>query len=184
MLTPKRYARETILTRWAVDEATWREFVTNLHCYLAQPRARASVLNRLDRPWAQGLEVVVREDAIFVGEEWLSIEFSECQEVLLREEWLEFFCDNDRTAPHFFPIPVPSAAKSNAAWVANHFRRLWIERARRMAEGDDAPTFSNRLRKWVEAHFIMVLLFLFFVVLPGAAVIVGYLHSLWTAAPR
>jgi hypothetical protein len=175
---------ETILTRWTVDEETWLRFTSDVHLHLNQPRARACVLKSLNRPWSHGLEVMVRDDAIFVGEEWLSIEFSECQEVLLREEWLEFFCDNDRTAPHFFPIPVPPAAKPNAAWVANHFRRLWIERARRIAEADDAPTISNRLRKWVEAHFIIVLLLLFFVVLPGAAVIVGYLYSLWTAASR
>ena len=184
MFTPRRHAGETILTRWTVDEATWREFAGNVHRYLEQPRAPACVLKNLDRPAPHSLEVVVREDVIFVGEEWLSTEFSECQDPLLREEWLEFSCDNDHSTPHFFPIPVPPAAKPHAAWVVNHFRRRLMERARIMAEADDAPTTSNRLRKWVEAHFIMVLLLFFFVVLPGAATIVAYLHLLWTAGFR
>jgi hypothetical protein len=183
MFIPKRHAEETILTRWTVDEAAWREFAANVHRYTDRRRAPACVLKSLDQPAPHGLEVVVREDAIFVGAEWLSIEFSECQDPLLREEWLEFLCDNDYSAPHFFPIPVPPAAKPNAVWVVNHFRRRLMERSGRMAEADNAPTISNRLRKVVEAHFILMLLLFFFVVLPGAAVLVAYLYSLFTAKP-
>ena len=184
MFTPKRHAGETILTRWTVDEATWREFAADVHRYLEQPRAPACVLKSLDQPPPDQLEVVVRDDAIFVGDECLNLQFSECEDPHLREHWLEFACDRDYTAPHFFPIPVPPAAKPNAVWVVNHFRRRLMERARLMTEADNAPTISNRLRKWVEAHFIMVVLLFFFAVLPGAAVIMAYLHSLWAAAPR
>jgi len=137
----------------------------------------------LDQPAPQRLEVVVRHDAIFVGDECLSLQFSECEDPHLRDEWLEFTCDKDYTAPYFFPIPVPATARANAVWVVTHFRQALAERARQLAEAHDAPTFSNRLRKFVEAHFILVLLLFFFVVLPGAAVLFAYLHSLWTGAP-
>ena len=184
MFPPKRHAGETILTRWTVDDATWREFAANVHRSLKLPRAPACVLKSLNQPPPTRLEVVVRNDAIFVGDECLSLQFSECEDPYLREHWLEFACDRDYTAPYFFPIPVPAAARPHAAWVVDHFRRALAERARLMAEADNAPTLSNRVRKWVEAHFIMVVLLFFFVLLPGAAVIAAYLHSLWTAAPR
>ena len=184
MFKPRRHDREAVLTRWTVDEATWREFAANVHRYIDEPRAPTCLLRSLDQPTPRQLEVVVRDDAIFVGDESLSLQFSECEEPHLRDEWLEFRCDNDYTAPQFFPIPVPAAARANAAWVVTHFRRALAERARQLAEAQDAPTFSNRLRKFVEAHFIVVLLVLFFVVLPGAAVLVAYLQSLWTGAPE
>lgn len=183
MLTPGTHDGETVLTRWTVDEATWREFAANVHRYLAAPRAPKCVLKSLDQPAPQWLEVVVREDAIFVGDECLSLQFSECDEPHLRDGWLEFACDRDYTAPYFFPVPVPANARANAAWVVNHFRQALSQRARQLAEAQDAPTFSNRLRKLVEAHFVLVLLLLFFVVLPGAAVLIAYLHSLATGAP-
>ena len=179
MFTPKRYHEEKVLTRWPVDQTTWYEFAADVRRYIAAPRAPACVLKSLDQPPPRALEVVIRDDAVFVGDEWLALEFSECDEPHLRDGWLEFACDKDYTAPHFFPIPVPAHARANAAWVVNHFRQALAERARRLAQADAAPTFSNRLRKWVEAHFIMVVLLFFFVVIPGAAVIFAYLHSLW-----
>ena len=182
MFTPKSHAGETILTRWTVDEVTWRDFAANVRRYIASPSAPACVLKSLNQPAPHALEVVVRDDAIFVGDEWLSLQFSECEDPHLREEWLEFACDKDYTAPHFFPIPVPATARANAVWVVNHFRQALAERARQLAEADAAPRFSNRLRKFVEAHFIVVLLVFFFIVLPGAAVLFAYLHSLWTGA--
>ena len=180
MFTPKRYDGEKVLTRWTVDETTWRKFAADVHCFLNEPRAPACVLKSLNQPPPRAVEVVVRDDAIFVGEEWLSLQFSECDQPHLRDEWLEFACDNDYTAPHFFPIPVPAEARPNAVWVVNHFRRALVERARVLAQAQDAPTISNRLRKFVEAHFIIVLLLLFFVVIPGAAVLFAYLRSLWS----
>jgi hypothetical protein len=181
---PRRYGGETVLTRWTVDAATWRQFAANVHRYIDAPRAPACVLKSRDQPAPQRLEIIVREDAVFVGDECLSLQFSECEDPHLRDEWLEFSCDNDHTAPHFFPIPVPANARTNAVWVVNHFRQALMDRARRLAEADDAPTFSNRLRKAVEAHFILVLLLFFFVLLPGAAVLFTYLQSLWSGAPR
>ena len=181
MLSGNGHEGETILTRWTVDEATWRKFQADVHRYLKQPRAPACVLKSLDRSAPHGLEVIVRDDAVFVGDERLSLQFSECEDPHLREEWLEFACDKDYTAPHFFPIPVPANARANAVWVVNHFRRALGERARLMAEADEAPTASNRLRRFVEAHFILVLLVFFFALLPGAAVLVAYFYSLWTA---
>ena len=145
-------------------------------------RAHVHASLSLHQPAPDALEVVVREDAVFVGHERLSLQFSECEEPHLGEEWLEFACDNDYTALHFFPIPVPAGARANAVWAVDHFRRAVAEPARLLAAAHAASTTPNRLRKLVEAHFILFVLLLFFVLLPGVVLLVVYLHSLWSGA--
>jgi hypothetical protein len=98
--------------------------------------------------------------------------------VTLRESWIEFGFDYSEGAMPIVPVPVAVQARAEAARIADHFTARLREERRIEEEKRARPTFSNRLLKFVEDHFILALLLFFFVLIPGVA---GFIHllSIW-----
>ena len=83
------------------------------------------------------------------------------------------------------PIPLPADDAALATRVladlhahVGQARRQAEERTRRYEEERMRPTPSNRMLWFVERHFIVVLLLLFFVLLPAFALLAA-----WFAGP-
>ena len=163
---------EPALGFWMVDRATWREFVDAVRTYEQQPRASRCALDLSAEPPAIGLEVVVQENQVQVGERRFSLIGFEGLRVTLQPAWLEF---EDEYGNYFYPVPVPRHARADAARIATRFTETMAAAVREAEEERARPTLNNRLLTWVEQHFILVLLLFFFVLLPAIVVAISWL---------
>lgn len=187
---PKRHENEVVLASWSVDAPTWRAFVRAVGAYATQPGPRAPSFFKFDEqpPSPAGAEVVIRDDALFVGTHAADIPWPPT--VTLRPDWLEFYFAPSDGGWFIVPAPVSLAARTEAARVAEHFGRREAEALRRNAEAQRAaaeerarPTLRNRLLNVVEGHFILILLAFFFILLPAVVGLIA-LASAWPGAPE
>jgi hypothetical protein len=58
---------EGIIARWRVDTASWQAFVRNEEALDQQPDRRPNLLSYRDIPAANGIEVIVGQDALLIG---------------------------------------------------------------------------------------------------------------------
>jgi hypothetical protein len=172
----KRFKDEVIVARWTVDAAALRKF-------LREPQIRAKwysympqdLLKECERQaTGTGLEVVVREDAVFVGE-WGSPNWFSAVQV--HETWMHFMGDEG----YFIAVPLGSGTRAEAERIAAVYAAL-DERARGKAqrqfdEERAKPTWNNRLLTFVEAHFAWLLLGFFFVLIPLFLLLLGLLRG-------
>jgi hypothetical protein len=182
---PKRHKDEVILGSWFVDAATWRKFVRAVRAYDARAERgpRSAVKFKEEPPSIAGAEVVIRDDAVFVGPHAMTTGY--LTEATLRDQWLEILLDPSEGGPCIVPVSVSAGARPEAARVAEHLSRLAAEHARKAAEearqnaeARAAPTLSNRALNVIEGHFVLFMLGFFFVLLP--AVVAGlYFASRW-----
>ncbi len=172
----ERFRDETILARWMVDAAA-------LHNFVRETRLRSKrfsfvpedLLKECEKHAAcAGLEVVVREDAVFVGE-WGS---ANCfYEVQAHETWMRFVGDEG----YHIPVPLAPGARAEAERIAAiysaRYSQARAEEQRQFNEERARPTWNNRLLNFVEAHFVWLVLGFFFVLIPLFVLLLGFLRS-------
>ncbi len=167
----ERYRDETILARWVVDADALREFARESRLRSKRSFVPVELLKECDKHSAgAGIEVVLREDAFFVGE-WSSP--NAFSQVHVHETWMQFIGDEG----YQIPVPLARGARAEAERIAAHYETLYTrereEAIRRFAEERARPTWNNRLLNFVEAHFIWLLLGFFFVLIPLLVLLVG-----------
>jgi hypothetical protein len=110
-----------------------------------------------------GLEVVCRDDAVFVGPWCLAFQYNAVSGIRLEEEWMLFVTE---WGTYDIPIPVELNARAEAARMVDYYTNQWEEEQRRYLQERQAPMWRNRLLNIAEAHFVWVLLGLFFIAIP------------------
>jgi hypothetical protein len=177
----KRFAGETILARWTIAEGLWREFLEAKARLDREPNGPYRTFLAPQPFPAAGLEVVIREDAIFVGRVRLrEFHFGALRHVSLRESYLQIqgiilpedAWDEDRH--YLYLLPVCSTALPQA--------RLAVERlishdkalSDRIAAEDETSKWSQPLLRWVEQRFVWILLAFFFGVIPLAVFLLSW----------
>ena len=171
----KRHREEVILARWTVDAARLREFAREARTrYGDSPFAPRDVLQACDALARTGLEVVCREDALFVGPWCFSFLYNDFSEIHVHDTWMRFVMESGL---YEIPIPVGQGATEEAKRIAGHYIRVAEEAGRRAFEERQAPTWSNRLLTLVEDHFLWAIIAFFFIAIPGAVLVVSLLRG-------
>ena len=161
----ERFKGETILARWVVDAAA-------LHNFVRETRLRSKrfssvpgdLLKKCEKHAAgAGLEVVVREDAIFVGE-WSSPNWF--YEVQVHDTWMQFMGDEG----YHIPVPLATGARAEAERIAviywARYEQARVEAQRQFDEERARPIWNNRLLHFAEVHFVWLVLGFLFVLIP------------------
>ena len=172
----ERFKDEVILARWVVDAAL-------LHSFVRETRLRSKWYSYMPRDLLKecekhatgaGLEVVVREDAVFVGE-WGSPNWFYGVEV--HETWMHFMGDEG----YYIAVPLVPGARAEAnqiaAIYAARYEHARVESQRQFDEERARPTWNNRLLKFAEAHFAWLILGFFFVLIPLLLLLLGFLRG-------
>jgi hypothetical protein len=172
----KRFKDEVILARWVVDAAA-------LSSFLREPQIRSKWYTNVPKDLLKecekhatgaGLEVVVRKDAVFVGE-WGTSNWS--FEVQVHETWMLFMGDEG----YHVPVPLVPGARAEAERIAAIYAALEeqarLEAQRQFDEERARPTWNNRLLLFVETHFAWFLLGFFFVLIPLFVLLLGFLRG-------
>ena len=171
----RRHSKELVLARWDVDAACLRAFTQQMRArYGKSPFAPTDLLNACEKHSESGVEVICRDDAIFVGPWCLAFLYNEVSAFHLEDTWVRVEMENG-----LYEIPLPLAANGRLAAqsVIDLYAEMAEEDTRRYIAERQAPTWSNRLLDVAEAHFIWVALCLFFVVLPLAVLVVAWLRG-------
>lgn len=172
---PKRHREEVILARWTVEAAEVQAFAQRVRArYGDSPFRPRDLLQVCDTPPPSGLEVVCRDDAVFVGPWSLAFAYNVVSGLRLEDEWLLFVME---WGAYDIPVPVASRGRAEAARVAHEYTRQWAEEDRAYLQRRQAPTWHNRLLDIAEAHFAWVVLGFFFVALPLALLILGLVRG-------
>lgn len=164
-----------ILARWFVDAAGLRDFLREMKLLSKRSHASKALLKECEEhSAAAGVEVVIRDDALFVGEWGAPNVFSY---IRVHETWMEFTGDEG----YEIPVPLARGARSEAEWVAARYEmidtRAREESNRRFAEERARPTWNNRVLNFVEGHFVWVLLGFFFVLIPLVVLVLGFFRG-------
>jgi len=172
----ERFRDEIILARWVVDAAALRNFVlekrlrSNWYSFIP-PDLRKEYEKHAT---GAGLEVVIREDAVFVGE-WSSP--NSFFEVQVYETWMRFMGDEG----YQIPVPLAPGARAEAERIAGIYSALcskaFEESQRQFKEERARPTWNNRILNFVEAHFAWFILGFFFVLIPLFLLLLGFLRG-------
>lgn len=168
----ERFKDETILARWWVDAA-------GLHHFVREKRLRSQLFSFVPEELLKecekqasgaGLEVVVREDAVFVGEWGVPNWFYGVQ---VYETWMQFMGDDG----YHIPVPLAPGARAEAERVAGIYSSLdsqaRAEAQRQFDEERAKPTWNNRILIFVEVHFVWFLLGFFFILIPLIVLLYG-----------
>jgi hypothetical protein len=170
----KRYPGEVIVARWTVDSARVRDFTQRVHGrYGDSPFRPIDLLRACEEGSQSGLEVVCRDDAVFVGQWCLAFEYNVVSQIHLESEWVLFVME---WGAYDIPVPVPSD-QAEAARIVRYYTQQGEEENRQYLEARQRPTWSNRLLNIAEARFAWVLLGLFFIVLPLFVLLLSLLHG-------
>lgn len=171
----KRHPDEVILARWTVEPLLVRQFAERVRArYSSSPFPPRDLLEACEESPPSGLDVVFREDAVFVGTWDLSFLYNLVSDIQVEEEWMLFVMDGGA-----FDIPVPLArnGRAEADRMKGVYRRQAEEENRKYREERDAPTFRNRLLNLAEAHPALLLLGVFFVAIPLVVLLLTWLHG-------
>lgn len=167
----KRHRDEVVLARWTVDATHLREFALTLRPrYGDSPFRPYGLLEECEKRSASCLEVVCRDDAIFVGAWGLDFQYNVVSGIRLDENWILLEMD---WGAYDIPVPVPRDAKAEAARMVGYYRSQWEEELRQYLEKRHAPTWQNRLLNVAEAHFAWVTLGFFFIAIPIVVLLIG-----------
>jgi hypothetical protein len=172
----ERFKGEIVLARWVVDAAALHKFVqeTRLRSNWFSSVPQALLKQCEKHATGAGLEVVVREDAVFVGE-WGSPNWFYAVQV--HDTWLQFMGDEG----YHVPVPLAPGARAETERIAAIYSALdsqaRAESQRQFDEERARPTWNNRLLKFVEAHFGWVVLGFFFVLIPLFLLLLGFLRG-------
>jgi len=170
-----RHSKELVLARWTVDAARLRAFTQQMRTrYGKSPFAPIDLLNTCEKHSVFGIEVVCRDDAIFVGPWCLAFLYNEVSALHLEDTWVRVEMERGL---YEIPLPLAPNGRSTAQSVIHLYTQIAEEETRRYIAERQAPTWSNRLLNVAEAHFIWVTLGLFFVILPLAVLIIVWLRG-------
>ena len=172
----ERFRDEVILARWLVDAAALQTFVREMRLrskgYSFVPEDLLKECEKFAD--GAGLEVVVREDAVFVGD-WGSPNWF--YEVQVYETWMKFMGDEG----YHIPVPLASGARAQAERIAGiyseRYTQALADEQRQFHEARAIPTWNNRLLNFAEAHFVWLILGFFFVVIPLLVLLLGFLRG-------
>lgn len=161
----KRHTDEVILGRWSVGPEALRLFTAKVRARFGKsiysPRP---MLEACDAAARDGLEVVCRDDAVFVGTWVLAFDYNGVSGVRLEDDWLLFEMEGGE---YDIPVPVGANGRAEAARMADEYMRMGAEEVRRYREARAAPTLNNRLLDIAEKHFVWVILGFFFLLIPA-----------------
>ena len=170
---------EGVLARWTVDAETWRG--------LAEERARLERGTRQSSPATRqesppsGIEVVVCEDAVYIGrDEWSPMFAAVGIRATLQGSWLILEWATDES-DSLVRVPVAPTAHADAERVARHFNSAYEARVKEAVEARAKDTSANRLLTWIEGHFVLFVLLFFFVLIPAFVGLVYLLTELFSA---
>jgi len=172
----ERFQGETILARWVVDAAALQTFVreTRLRSKRFSYVPKDLLKECIKHADSTGLEVVIREDAIFVGEWGSPNSFSAVQ---VHDTWMQFIGDEG----YHVPVPLAPGARADAERIAAIYATLdeqaRAEGQRQFDEERARPTWNNRLLLFAEAHFVWLVLGFFFVLIPVCLLVFGFLRD-------
>lgn len=172
----ERFQGETILAHWVVDAAALQDFArdTRLRSKRLSPVPEGLLKECEKHAAGAGLEVVVREDAVFVGEWGTPSRFYTVQ---VHDTWIQFMGDEG----DHIPVPLAPGARAEADRIATIYEafdeRARAEAQRQFDEERARPTWNNRLLLFAEVHFVWLLLGFFFVLLPAFVLLLGFLRG-------
>lgn len=170
-----RHSKELVLARWTVDAASLRAFTQQMRArYGKSPFAPIDLLNACEKHSDSGIEVICRDDAIFVGPWCLAFLYNEVSALHLEDTWVRVEMERGL---YEIPLPLAPDERSTAESVIRLYTQMAEEENRRYIAERQAPTWSNRLLDVAETHFVWVALGLFFVILPFAVLIVVWLSG-------
>lgn len=171
---PRPATDNSILFRWTLDAPAWDAFVRAVRTH---PQGRRLKLGDASEA---GRTMVVANDVLHVGNERADLAHFHVHRVVEHDSWLQL----DELDPDYLPcpLPLPTDDAELSARLVEHFRQIAAHHtlqsallAEQAALEASRPTRSNRLRWFVERHFVACLLVFFFVVLPLGSVLVAWL---------
>jgi hypothetical protein len=152
----------------------WREFAAAKAALdRRRPNRYVTLVPPKEFP-TSGIDIVIRDDAIFVGNSCVR-GLLPYRGVSVHDARLELFLPSDEGENSRYLLPVAGSALANVTRVVERFIAADNEAARLREEEDARPTLPNRLGKWVnshpairwmEHHFALVLLAFFFGLIP------------------
>ena len=163
------------MARWTVPPEEVREFTARVRAASASlPFPPRDLLRACDKSPPTGLEVVCREDGIWVGGWSVLFLYNGPVRVRLEGEGLVVEVDG---GSYELPIPVARSARAEAARVVAEYARMAEEETRLAIAERNAPTWQNRLLTVVERHFALVTLGFFFVLVPALVMLLALLRG-------
>lgn len=175
MRMTRRHANEVVVARWTVDPERLREFTQHMRSrYGVTPFTPTELLDVCERHSDVGLEVVCRDDAVFVGPWCLAFLYNEISAIRFHETWLQFEMEGGL---YELPVPIARHGRADAERVVEDYRKLAEEETRRAIAARQAPTWSNALLDIAEAHWIWVILGFFFLVIPAVVFVICLLRD-------
>lgn len=170
----KRHPDEVILERWTVPPAHVRGFVAEMRTrYANSPFPPKDLLKACEKGSDTGLEVVCRDDAVFVGKWCLSFVYNNISLIGVRERWIEFEVEGQ----HELLVPIAPDDRAAAQRIVEHWHRAAEQENREYLAKRNAPTLSNHLLNFAEAHFAWVALGFFFIVIPAIVLVIGWFRG-------
>jgi hypothetical protein len=175
----RRHPKETILVQWTIDESLWRVFlkIKENRDRDDEPHPPYVTFTPPKEFPASGIDVVIRDDAVFVGKKCVHEYVYEggYHNMGVREAILGIYRSSDGGG-YVYLLPIAHHALADATLVVERFAAEDKEAARIQAEKDAMPTLRNRLLWWVQKHFILTVLLIFFVIIPLIALCAHYLN--------
>ena len=156
---------------WTVDADAWREAL-EAHAALGLP-ARHPL--QLDAPESDRC-VRITDDEARVGRHRFEPIYAEHFGTSVQSHWLDLFYDAHYPGSAFV-VPFAPHQRALAEQGAERLHRTLADNARERAEARARPVWHNHLLDWVEAHFVLAMLLLFFVLIPGASILVAWLFG-------
>ncbi|MCB1955002.1 MAG: hypothetical protein KDG55_04965 [Rhodocyclaceae bacterium] len=171
----RRIPDELVVARWTVPPKELRTFAGEIRSrYGDTPFAPIDVLKMCEKHDQTGLDVVCRDDAVFVGEWRLAFLYNQITAITVEDTWLRFEMEGGL---YEIPVPISTRQRSLAQRAVEHYTRLAEEESSRAREQRAAPTWQNRLLNIAEAHAIWLILGVLFVGIPAIILIVGLLRG-------
>lgn len=152
-----------------------REFAQRTRArYGDTPFSPVDLLKACDEAPSSGLEVVCRDDAVFVGSWCLAFQYNVVSGIQLEEEWILFGME---WGAYDIPVPFAPNGRAEAARMVEYYTRQWEEEQRQYLEARQAPTWNNRLLNIAERHFVWVVLGIFFIAIPVVVLVMSLLRG-------
>lgn len=160
----ERPGDERVFARWKIDAADLREFVREQRIRAKNNYFPAGLLKECEAgAQGAGIEVVFREDAIFVGTCRISNMFDEFR---VHDTWMQCLGDEG----YQIAVPIARGGKPEAERIAATYRahneQVRSRAAQEYAAERARPTVNNRLLRFSETQFVWISLGFFFVVIP------------------
>jgi hypothetical protein len=176
----RRHPNEKILVQWTIDESMWRKFQGVMKSLESNPNGPYYTFTPPQEFPPSGIEVVIRDDAVFIERKCVLEYVYEggFYGMSVHESLLMMRISSDSDV-YVYLLPIAPAAILDAERVIGEFTAADKEEARIRTEEAARPTLRNRLLWWIEAHFILTIIIIFFGIIPLFALAAHYLSLLF-----